>query len=109
MTGETEARQTPPPEAAPVDAWFDAVAQEPAAKPYRRHGDEKWTPGADGPIVSPAEQAARRRPEFDRLRGEGVRIPEASARVGIATATGYKYEHDRKARLAGNKAAAGEP
>jgi hypothetical protein len=98
VTGAGQAR------AVPIDARLRQIAEagEPRAKGYRRHGDEAWAPGAEGPAETPAQRAERRRAEYARLReAEGLRIGEAARRIGMPVATAYKYERDRKARLAG--------
>ena len=89
--------------AAPVDAWLTGIreAAELPAKPYRRGGDESWTPGSDGPIKPQEQRAAERLAEFTRLREDGgLKVGEAARRVGVTHQTGSKYEAARKARLA---------
>jgi hypothetical protein len=87
--------------AAPVDDWFEAVAEEPQWKPYRRHGDENWVPGS-APVESRLERAARHRREFAALRDQGLRVAEAARRLGICAATAVEYNAAYKqARAAG--------
>jgi hypothetical protein len=63
---------------------------------YRYQGDSGWDPTAGDGVQTPARRKSARAVEFARLREEGLTIAQASRAIGVVTATGYRYEQDRK-------------
>ena len=62
---------------------------------YRYQGNREWDPAGLGPILTQSQRKAARVAEFGRLRGEGLGIAAASARVGVNRETGRQYERAR--------------